>query len=186
MKIGKICERPIRFRVRSGLEMAFTLYLGFLLVKTDDQYGLGIKEIMNLFDKDKERIAALKKNVTSKDGKCLNQFKRRKNWDLTQVRSFLFDEEDSTTAHPSRPSSSSSSSGKQYFGSGSRVTPVSTPPVTFIGTPSSRPAGQQQECRELSHRLVPLGSTFCRQNLLSRLKTPPNTRWQCSQLERLQ
>ena len=37
--------------------------------------------------------------------------------------------------------------------------------------------------RELSHRSV---LPFCRQNLLSRLKTPPNTRWQCSQLERLQ
>ena len=50
---------------------------------------------------------------------------------------------------------------------------------------SERPTSVSK-IREHSHRLVPLGSTFCRQNLLSRLKTPPNTRWQCSQLERLQ
>ena len=40
--------------------------------------------------------------------------------------------------------------------------------------------------REVSHRLVPLGSTVLPAKFTFPPKTPPNTRWQCSQLERLQ
>lgn len=119
--------------------MAYSIFLGWSLLKTEDQEnGLTIRGIINLLN-DEVKVAALKKNAANKDAKCLLQFHRRKNWVQDQVNELLFGE--GALAHPNRPSSSSSqSSGKQYVVSRSRVNLAPKTSVTS-GTPN-RPVEQ--------------------------------------------
>ncbi|CBY43482.1 unnamed protein product, partial [Oikopleura dioica] len=127
------------FELRSGIEMAYSIFLGWSLLKTEDQQnGLTIRGIINLLN-DEAKVAALKKNAANKEAKCLLQFHRRKNWVQNQVNELLFGQE--ALAHPNHPSSSSSqSSGKQYVCSRSRVNLAPKTPVNN-GTPN-RPVEQ--------------------------------------------